>query len=94
MSLRQDSLALLIRSWLPVGGEIGAPMSVVTWLAGLNHPGRWSPRWPVLPALAVPRHRVVALRSRLLSGKRPLSLDAHQWLARCAARPIRASPVR
>jgi hypothetical protein len=58
----------------------------------LRGPGRWSPRWPVLSALAVPRNRVVAPRSRLPSGKRLLFLDGHQWLARYAARATRASP--
>ena len=60
----------------------------------LTRQGRWSPHWPVLPALAVPTHPVVAPRSRLPLGKRLLFHDVHQWLARCAARAIRASPVR
>jgi Carboxypeptidase regulatory-like domain len=34
------------------------------------------------------------LRCRPLSGRRWLFLDAHQWLARCAAKVIRTSPVR
>src|SRR5439155_3095284 len=55
--------------------------------------GRWSPRWPVLPVLAVPSQPVVVPRSPPPSGKRLLFLDVHQWLARCAARAIRASLV-
>jgi len=54
--------------------------------------GRGSPRWLVLPALAGPRHRMVVPRSRPLSGKRQLFLDAQGWRAQCAARAIRASP--
>ena len=44
--------------------------------------------------LAVPTRPADAPRSRLLSGKRRRFLDGHRWLARCAAKAIRASPVR
>src|ERR1700674_2581059 len=99
ISSRYGSQALADCCGWSVGGpwfpENDAPESVVTWysLAGFEGSGSVVTPWPVLPALAVPRHPVVAPRSRLPSGKRLLFLDGHQWLARCAARAIRASPV-
>jgi hypothetical protein len=66
-----------------------------TWpLMVLTAPGRWSPLWPVLPATAVPTHPAGAPRLPLPSDKRWLFLGVHWFLARCAARTSRASPVR
>ena len=59
----------------------------------LTDRGRWSPLWPVLPLFVVPT-RAGTPPPRLTSGTHLLSLDGHQWLARCAVKAIRASPVR
>src|SRR6266404_2486161 len=58
----------------------------------LSRPTRWSPRWPVLPAVAVPTSAADALRSRPLSGRHRRSPDAPRSLARCAVVAIRVVP--
>jgi hypothetical protein len=65
----------------------GSPWPVLT------DRGRWSPRRPVLPALGVPTQAGIP-PPRLTLGKHLLFLFGHQWLARCAVKAIRASPVR